>query len=32
MEFIENKISKEDFFKINEDDVMFITNPGRMGD
>ena len=27
-----NKISKEDFFKINEEDVMFITNPGRMGD
>ena len=27
-----NKISREDFFKINEDDVMFITNPGRMGD
>ena len=27
-----NKISKEDFFKINEKDVMFITNPGRMGD
>ena len=27
-----NKISRTDFFKINEDDVMFITNPGRMGD
>ena len=27
-----NKISKKDFLKINEDDVMFITNPGRMGD
>ena len=27
-----NKISKSDFLKINEDDVMFITNPGRMGD
>ena len=27
-----NKISREDFFKINEDDIMFITNPGRMGD
>ena len=27
-----NKISKEDFLKISEDDVMFITNPGRMGD
>lgn len=26
------KISKEDFKKINEKDVMFITNPGRMGD
>ena len=32
MEFKENKISKEDFLKIKEDDVMFITNPGRMGD
>lgn len=28
----ENKISKEEFLKINEEDVMFITNPGRMGD
>lgn len=28
----EFKIKREDFFKINEDDVMFITNPGRMGD
>lgn len=28
----QRKISKEDFFKINEDNVMFITNPGRMGD
>ena len=27
-----NNISKEDFLKINEDKVMFITNPGRMGD
>ena len=26
------KISSDDFFKINEDDLMFITNPGRMGD
>ena len=26
------RISKEDFIKIKEDDVMFITNPGRMGD
>ena len=32
MEFIINRIQKEDFLKINEDDVMFITNPGRMGD
>ncbi len=32
MDFIENKISKEDFKKLNEDDLMFITNPGRMGD
>ena len=28
----QRKISKEDFLKINEDNVMFITNPGRMGD
>ena len=27
-----NKISKDEFLKINEDDLMFITNPGRMGD
>ena len=27
-----NKISKSDFLKINEDNVMLITNPGRMGD
>lgn len=27
-----SKIKKEDFLKINEDDVIFITNPGRMGD
>ena len=27
-----NKITKDEFLKINEDDVMFITNPGRMGD
>ena len=27
-----NKISRDEFLKINEDDVMFITNPGRMGD
>ena len=30
--FGSNKISKEEFLKINEDDVMFISNPGRMGD
>ena len=27
-----SKIVKEDFEKIDEKDVMFITNPGRMGD
>lgn len=27
-----NKISKEKFLKINEKEVMLITNPGRMGD
>ena len=32
MEFTVNKISKEKFLKIKEDDIMFITNPGRMGD
>ena len=32
MKFNINKISKDDFYKINEEDVMFITNPGRMGD
>ena len=26
------KITKEKFLNINEDDVMFITSPGRMGD
>ena len=26
------KIKKEDFLMIKEDDVLFITNPGRMGD
>ena len=31
-EFKTNKILKKDFLKLNEDDVMFITNPGRMGD
>ena len=27
-----NKNSKEEFLNIDEDDIMFITNPGRMGD
>ena len=27
-----NKITKEEFEKLDEKDVMFITNPGRMGD
>ncbi len=27
-----NKITREKFLKLNEDDLMFITNPGRMGD
>lgn len=27
-----NPIKKEEFFKLNEDNLMFITNPGRMGD
>ena len=30
--FEPKKIKKEDFQKIKEKDVMFITNPGRMGD
>ena len=30
--FEEKKIAKEEFLNINEEDVMFITNPGRMGD
>lgn len=30
--FEPKKIKKEDFLKIREKDVMFITNPGRMGD
>ncbi|MBR4231397.1 MAG: hypothetical protein IKR74_04515 [Bacilli bacterium] len=30
--FKTNKITKKDFLALNEDDVMFITNPGRMGD
>ena len=28
----EKRISKEDFLKLNEEKIMFITNPGRMGD
>ena len=31
-EFKIKRISKKDFLKLSEDDVMFITNPGRMGD
>lgn len=31
-EFVTIKISKDDFKKLNEEDLMFITNPGRMGD
>ena len=27
-----NKISKSDFLKLNEKNLIFITNPGRMGD
>ena len=27
-----NKITKSEFVKLNEDDLIFITNPGRMGD
>jgi len=27
-----NKIDKKAFFKLAEKDIMFITNPGRMGD
>ena len=27
-----NKISKSEFIKLNEKNLMFITNPGRMGD
>ena len=26
------KITKKDFYKIDENNLMFITNPGRMGD
>ena len=31
-EFKPRDISKKDFFSIKEDDLMLITNPGRMGD
>ena len=31
-EFKTNKISKKDFLALNENNIMFITNPGRMGD
>ena len=31
-EFKTNKISKKEFLKLSEDNVLFITNPGRMGD
>ena len=31
-EFKKNTIIKKEFIKLNEKDVMFITNPGRMGD
>ena len=27
-----NKILKSDFLKLEEESIMFITNPGRMGD
>ena len=30
--FETNKISKEEFLNLNEDNLLFITNPGRMGD
>jgi hypothetical protein len=30
--FETNKITKEEFLNLKEDDLMFITNPGRMGD
>ena len=30
--FLLNRITKEEFNKLNEDNLMFITNPGRMGD
>ncbi len=28
----ENKITKEELYNLKEEDLMFITNPGRMGD
>lgn len=31
-EFEVNKISKNDFMNLKEENIMFITNPGRMGD
>ncbi len=31
-EFETNKISKTDLLKLDEKDIIFITNPGRMGD
>ncbi len=30
--FESNRISKSEFIKLSEDDLIFITNPGRMGD
>ena len=32
MKLEENNISKEKLMKLKEDDLMFITSPGRMGD
>ena len=32
MKIEKNKITKKDFLKLKEEDVIFITNPGRMGD
>ena len=31
-QFEPHTITKSEFMKLNEDDLMFITNPGRMGD
>ncbi len=31
-QFEPRSITKSEFMKLNEDDLMFITNPGRMGD